>query len=196
MHMTFACRPRVPRGRRPFRAGFSLVELLLVLLVMAVVVMTALPSVSSALRDSRLSAAAAEVVNALEFARMTALTSGRGTRVQIDERDEKIELKQQKIFAALFDGGDQLGADEVEVTGYDLMSYPLERGAEYRFYLGDEDRFSGVDITMSDFSGPDKEVFFDALGTPSKGGSVRLALGGGQVVVKLDELSGTVTVIE
>ena len=54
-------------------------------------------------------------------------------------------------------------------------------------------RFKGVDIAASDFGVP-SPVFFDALGAPSKGGTVTLVFGSQQVLVTLNALSGKVTV--
>jgi hypothetical protein len=75
-----------------------------------------------------------------------------------------------------------------------LMQYPPKKGTDYLIFLGDEDRFKGVDITTSDFNPPADNVIFDTLGTPSKGGTVTLALGGRQMVVTLNALTGKVTV--
>ena len=95
----------------------------------------------------------------------------------------------------MFTGGDTLAAADVESGTYELMQYPLKKGTDYRIYLGDEDRFKGVDITASDFE-PGSAVTFDALGTPSKGGTVTLTLGSRQMVVTLNELTGKVTVTD
>jgi len=64
--------------------GYTLVELLIVVLMLGIMVMAAAPGLNSGLNDARLSGAAEEVVTALEFAQMTAATSGSRTRVTID----------------------------------------------------------------------------------------------------------------
>ena len=71
-------------------AGFTFVEILIVLLIVGVMAMVALPSMNSSVDDSRLSSATREVVAALEFAQLTAMTSGRECRVTIDDVGETI----------------------------------------------------------------------------------------------------------
>jgi hypothetical protein len=155
--------------------------------------MLAWPLLDSAVGDSRLSGAAEEVVNALQYAQLTAMTSGRKTRVVIGPEAERIGIRQYKTPADLFSGGDVLAAGDVESGTYEFMQYPLNKGTDYLIIFTDEDRFRGVDISASDFDNNDP-VFFDSLGSPSKGGSATLTLGGRQMVVTLDALTGKVTV--
>jgi type II secretion system protein H len=178
---------------RPFAAGFTFVELLIVLLLLGITALLAWPTLDSVVGDSRLSGAAEEVVNALQYAQLTAMTSGRKTRVVIGAPEDRIVVRQYKANADLFGGGDELVAGDVESGTYELMQYPLRKGTEYSFKLRDEDRSMGVDISTSDFNLGDP-VYFDSLGAPSKGGSATLALGGRQMVVTLDSLTGKVTV--
>ena len=183
-----ACSPS-----RPCAAGFTFVELLIVLLLLGITALLAWPTLDSAVVDSRLSGAAEEVVNALQYAQLTAMTSGRKTRVVIGAPGDTIVVGQYTAPADLFGGGDELVAGDVENGSYEFMQYPLRKGTEYHFQLRDEDRFMGVDISTSDFNSDDP-VYFDTLGAPSKGGSATLALGGRQMVVTLDALTGKVTV--
>jgi prepilin-type N-terminal cleavage/methylation domain-containing protein len=178
---------------RSFPAGFTFIELLIVLLLLAITAMLAWPTLDSAVGDSRLSGAAEETVNALQYAQLTAMTSGRKTQVVIAAPEDRIAVRPYRAPADLFGGGDELIAGDVESGTYELMQYPLKKGSNYLINLSDEDRFRGVDITTSDFNVGDP-VFFDTLGSPSKGGSATLALGGRQMVVNLDSLTGKVTV--
>jgi type II secretion system protein H len=177
----------------PFQAGFTFVELLIVLLLLGITAMLAWPMLDSAVGESRLSGAAEEIVNALQYAQLTAMTSGRRTRVVIGAPEDRIAVRQYQTNADLFGGGDELVASDVESGTYELMQYPLKKGTEYSFKLSDDDRFIGVDISISDFN-VGNPVYFDSLGAPSKGGSATLALGGRQMVVTLDSLTGKVTV--
>jgi prepilin-type N-terminal cleavage/methylation domain-containing protein len=74
---------------RPY-AGFTFVEVLIVLLIVGLMAMVTIPAMNSSVDDSRLSAATREVVAALEFAQLTAMTSGRECRVTIDDAGETI----------------------------------------------------------------------------------------------------------
>lgn len=176
-------------------AGFTLFEILIVILLLGILTMLGLPTLNSAMVDYRLTAAVEEIVNALQYAQLTTMTSGRKTRVVIGAPQDRIAVRQYKTNADLFGGGDELVAGDVEGGAYELMQYPLKKGTDYVIILPDESRFSGVDITASDFN-VEAPVFFDTLGAPSKGGTVTLALGDRQMVVTLDALTGKVTVSE
>ena len=177
----------------PSSAGFTLVEVVIVTLLLGIIAMLGLPTLNSAMVDSRLSTAVEETVNALQYAQLTSMTSGRETRVVIGAPQNRIAVRQHKTNADLFGGGDELVAGDVESGTYELMQYPLNKGTDYEISLPDESRFRGVDITASDFN-VEAPVFFDTLGAPSKGGTVTLTLGGRQMVVTLDALTGKVTV--
>ena len=173
-------------------SGFTYVELMIVLLLLGIFAMLGSPALNTAMGDARLSGATQEVVNALEFAQLSAI-SGRKTRVVIGENLDLIAVKQFNITADLFGGGDELVDNDVESGTFELMGYPMNKGTDYEIDFPDESRFQGVDITASDFNVGDP-VIFDTLGAPSKGGTVTLALGGRQMVVTLDALTGKVTV--
>ncbi|MBT8405846.1 MAG: prepilin-type N-terminal cleavage/methylation domain-containing protein, partial [Deltaproteobacteria bacterium] len=74
--------------------GFTLLETLIVLLLLGIVAMVSLPSLHGALEDSHLSSATSEVINALEFAQLTAVSSGSKTRVTIDAGTDNILVEQ------------------------------------------------------------------------------------------------------
>jgi type II secretion system protein H len=178
---------------RWWTAGFTLVEIMLVLLIVGIVSMVGWPALNGAMGDARLSGAAQEVVNALEFAQLTAMTSGRKTRVVIGAPQDRIAVRQFNIIGDLFNGGDTLAAADVENGNYDFMGNPMNKGTDYEIKFPDESRFQGVDITASDCD-VGNAVIFDTLGGPSKGGTVSLAFGDQEMVVTLDALSGKVTV--
>jgi len=176
-------------------AGFSFVEVLIVALLLGIVAVIAFPSINNAIDDSRLSAAADEVVTAFEFAQLIAMTRGRITKVVIREPENRIVLNQYETNADLFGGGDELKAEDVENGTYKIIANPMKKGTDYKINLADESRFEGVDITESDFDIGDA-VTFDVLGAPSKGGKVALALARRKVVVTLDSMTGKVSVSE
>jgi len=175
-----------------FSAGFTFIETMIVFLLLGIVTMVAWPTLNGAMNDSRLSGAAEEVVTALEFAQMTAMSSGRQTRVVIGAPADRIAVRRYESPADLFGGGDVLVDTDVETGTYEFMGNPMNKGTDYEIIFPNVSRFQGVDITASDFNVGDP-VFFDTLGNPSKGGSATLALGSRQVVVNLDSLTGKVT---
>lgn len=151
------------------------------------------PQLSSALVEARLSGGAEEIVNALEYAQLSAKTSGRNTKVVIEKSANKIRLRHYKSFADLFSGGDLLPASDIESGSYEMMPHPLNKGFDYLIVFNNENRFSGIDITQTDFDN-DNPVYFDSMGAPSHGGTATLILGARQIVVTLDDLTGKVTI--
>ena len=171
--------------------GFTLLEILIVALIVGIFAMLGWPAFNTAMGASRLSGAAEEVVNALEFAQLRA-TSGQITKVIIRVDQDKITVKQYKAGIDFFGGESELGEAGVEGGTYEIIENPMNKGTDYQIILPDDSRFGGVDITFSDFDAT--PVTFDSLGAPSNGGTVTLALGSRQMVVTLDALSGKVTV--
>lgn len=178
---------------KPTTSGFTFIEALVVFLLLGIITMLVWPTVNGAMNDSRLSEAVQEVVTALEFAQTTAMSAGLRTRVVIGAPQDRISVRYHKSPADLFGGGDRLVDMDVESGTYEFMDNPLNRGTAYEIIFPNINRYRGVDITDSDFNQV-HPVHFDALGSPSKGGSVTLALGQRQMVVSLDSLTGKVTV--
>ena len=173
-------------------AGFTLFEALIVLLLLAILVMLSWPQLSTALVEARLSGAAEEIVNALEYAQLSAKTSGRNTRVAVEAPQDRIAVQHYTSTVDLFNGGDVLAASDIESGTYELMYHPLNKGIDYEIFLSNDIRFGGIDISQSDFD-TGNPVTFNSMGAPSHGGTATLNLGARQIVVTLDELTGKVT---
>jgi Tfp pilus assembly protein FimT len=169
-------------------------EFLIVFLMLSIFLMVAWPAVNSGMTGFRLSAAAEEVVTAMEFAQLTA-ASGSDTQVTIDPGTDRIEVRQFKTGVDLFDGSSQHSASGVEGGGFVYSDNPMNKGTDYLIDISTESRFSGVNITASDFAAG-SEVTFDAVGRPSKGGTVTLVMGDRRMVATLEAISGRVKVSE
>ena len=187
-------RPFIRAMKQWRTAGFTFMEVLIVLLLLSIVVMLGWPALNTGMGDFRLSAAAEEAVTALEFAQLTA-TSGQKIQVTIDSAADKIEVKKYKVSVDLFDGSSQYSEAGVEGGSFIYAGNPMNKGTDYMITLADDSRFRGVIITASDL-GAGNEVTFNSIGTPSKGGTVTLTLGNRQMVVTLDAVSAKVTVSE
>jgi len=173
------------------REGFTLLELLIVGLILGIFTMLGWPVLNSAMGDYRLAAAAEEIVNALECAQLTA-TTGQQTQVTISSTAKRVDVKQFKPIANLLDGSSQYSAADVEGGIFVYLGNPMNKGTDYSITFPNESRFSGVDITASDFGSV--PVTFDSTGTPSKGGTATLTFSGRQKVVTLNALTGRVSV--
>ena len=178
-----------------FSAGFTFVEVLLVAVVLGIVAALSLPRLTSSLNETRLSAAGSEIVTALEFAQLTAATTGRETRVTIDAAGDTILVEQLTFSQDILTGGAILAEATVENGSLAPMQYPLKRGTDYNISLANESRFDGVDITVSTFD-TKNWVIYDTRGTPSSGGTVTLACGSREAKVALDPLTGKVTLLD
>ena len=173
--------------------GFTLVDLLAVVLILGIIGTIGLPSINAALEDYRLSGAIEEIVTALEYARAVAINSGSETRVTIDNTADTVLVEKFVITANLLGIETTLPEADVEGGSYTVMELPMNRGTDYYISFSDDERFDGVDITSSSF-GAGNLVIFSALGTPSDGGTVTLTSTNRQAVITVDTLTGRVTV--
>jgi hypothetical protein len=157
--------------------------------------MGTIPALAQLLRDTRLNSATREVVNALEYARLNAMTTGKKTRAVIGAPDNRIALNQYVTIADLFNGGNVLPATVVETSSLQPVMHPLEKGEPYEIRFDDENRFNGVGISASDFDLADP-VVFDSRGIPSKGGAVTVSQDERNLIVTLEAANGRVSVTE
>ena len=175
-----------------FPKGFTLVEILIVLLILGIIASQALPTIQSGLEVSKISEAASEVVVAIQYAQLSAMTSGAESRVTIDDTADTILLERFNITGDIFSGATEIPENDVDSGAFANMAHPFNRGADYSIDFADEDRFDGVDITAVDFGG-NNFVTFDALGLPSDAGTVTLSLGSSQRTLTVDASSGSIT---
>jgi Tfp pilus assembly protein FimT len=167
-------------------------EALIILCILGIVATLAVPSLQSGLRESKLGGAAEETMLALEYAQLQAMMTGEEIRVTVDDAADTVLVEQFEIQGDLFGGGNQLSEADVETGSFVTMPHPSSKGKDYLIVLADEDRFQGVDIVNATF-GADNFVTYGALGVPSDGGSVTLALGSKQIVLTVNSSTGKVT---
>ena len=180
------------KGRIGGKGGFTLVELLMVVIILGIVAMAGMPTLVSGLEGYKLSAAVTEIVTAIEYAQLTAMTAGGRTRITLDASANTIKVEKSKPGSSLLGSETELDEADVEGVSYVNMGNPINKGKDYLISLASEDRLSGVDIATSVF-GAGNFIIFDALGAPSNGGAVTLSLGSRQATVSVDSLTGKVT---
>lgn len=173
--------------------GFSLVELLTVVALMGMIAMLAYPKMIVTMEDTRLNAAAGDITTALAYARLKAANAGLPTRVDINVGTDRVDLERFQLPQEISDDVPSLNETMVEGGTYEVMDHPFNPGVPYHLSLGGDGLFGGIDITHATF-GAGSRITFDALGAPSDGGTVTLALGGHQRVIHVDALTGKVTV--
>lgn len=170
----------------------TLIEVVIVVFVAGIVAALAAPLVASAITDAQLYGAASEVVTALEFAQLSALSTGRACRVTVDTAADSLTVAQLEYSADFMGADTELPEADVEAESYVTMEHPVKGASAYVVSFAAEGRFGASDITAAAF-GAGNSVEFDALGAPSSGGAVTVVCKNMQATITLDAVSGKVT---
>ncbi len=161
-------RSRFSAGR--LGCGFTIIEILIVVVILAIAALTAIPMMSSA-GSVQVRSVANMMAADLEYAKSLAITKGQNYRVVFDTSSESYQIK------------DQSGT---------TISHPVKKGFNYAIDLQAEG-LGRVDITGADFSGA-QQVEFDYLGSPDSGGSVTIEGGGVTATISVEAVTGFITV--
>jgi len=174
-----------------------LLELVIVVLVISIAATAAIPNLTASERDAILYAACNEVMTALEYAQMNAMTGGQLFRVTIDATADTLLVEQSvcKKVSEVLDTGNSTVSDS-HIENQSMWQYNTVKRTkgldDYTVNFASATAFSGVNITAVSFGGTNA-VVFDGHGKPSAGGTVTLSYGGRQAVVSLDAATGKVT---
>ncbi len=146
--------------------GFSLVELVCVVVIIGILSVIAVPRFSNSIALQRVDAAARRVQVDLALAR----------------RQAKISTTSQTV------------AFDTETNSYRLvgMMDPDHPAAEYKVSLSEEPY--STTIVSADFGG-DAEIIFDGWGAPDSGGSVLVQVGSHQKTINVDPNTGQASVL-
>jgi len=161
------------------RSGFTLVELIMVILILSIAAAMVLPMASSA-GSVQLRAAANMVAADLEYAKSMAISRGQAYSILFDKNNETYRVQDH---------------NEVDIL------HPVKKGLPYLVDFPHEGRLSRVTIDNAVFNGTSR-VAFDYLGTPyddngaslNAAGSVILKAGGDTMTVKVEPVTGFITV--
>jgi prepilin-type N-terminal cleavage/methylation domain-containing protein len=159
-------------------AGFTLVEILIVILVLAIAAAIVIPNIGSA-NDSQATAAAAILQSDLEVARSMAMTTQAPHSVVFSSDRQSYKV------VANYGGG--------AYTAATAISDPVKKGKLYEIRLSGLNGMSHVSVTSANFGGQ-PYVTFLSLGQPNAGGSVVLQVGGITMTVAVEGLTGIVSV--
>ena len=151
--------------------GFTLVELIIVVMILSIAALMAVPMVSNA-ADIQVRSAANRIAADLDYAKNLAITHQSHYSVIFDESGESYEIH------------DENGIIENPLTGSDFV---VDFSAD--------GRLSRVNIDTAIFD-PDSSdtITFDYLGSPYSGTDTSTPLNSGQITLQADNFSLTVDV--
>lgn len=141
--------------------GFSLVELIAVIVIVATLAVISVPRFSNSLALQRVEAAARRIIVDLAFAQRHAKSSNVAQTVRFDPV-----------------------SGEYSLVG---MPHPDHPSLEYKVFLKEEPY--GVVLVSADF-GSEQEIIFDIYGMPDSGGSVVIRVGSQLRTIVVDADSG------
>ena len=158
---------------RGISGGFTLVELLIVIVIIAIAALTAIPMMSSA-ASVQIRSAANMIAADLEYAKSMAISRGQNYSVVFDKDTESYRIE------------DQSGT---------VIQHPVKKGFPYEITFSTDGRLNKVDIVDVDFDpGSDNTITFDYLGSPYSGTGTTSPLNSGVISLQAGGTTTTVTV--
>jgi len=164
----------VCEGIKKISAGFTMVEMMLVLLLLGIVAAVAVPAMNSSLDEMKLDAAAREVVSAIQYCQSQAIKTGSDTyKVAFNESTDEFMCKEDNSIVAL---------------------HPLDK-KPYKIQFNLEGHLQGVDIVSASFgSSNGLAVKFNSLGETDDAGAAVLGYAGFQKTINVTAPIGKITV--
>jgi prepilin-type N-terminal cleavage/methylation domain-containing protein len=150
--------------------GFTVIELLIVVVILAIAALTAIPMMSSA-SSMQIRSATNLVMADLEYAKSMAITRGQNYSVVFDPSADSYQIKDQ---------------DD------NVISHPVKKGFDYIVSFPNDSRLNRVDVTNVDFN-TTQRVQFDCLGSPDNGGTVSLQAGNTTATITVEPVTGYIS---
>jgi prepilin-type N-terminal cleavage/methylation domain-containing protein len=158
-------------GVRDKSGGFTVVELLIVVVIIAIAAMLAVPMITSA-AGIQVRSAANMVAADLEYAKSIAISRGQDFSVVFDKVNESYSIEDQ---------------------GGGVIPHPVKKGFDYLIDFRRDSRLDKVDIADVDFNSTSR-VTFDCLGSPDSGGIITLQAGGTVMTVSVEPVTGFILI--
>jgi prepilin-type N-terminal cleavage/methylation domain-containing protein len=167
--------------RHAMLRGFTLIEVMLVVVILAIAAMMAIPfAVSGA--STQLKSAATIIASDLEYAKSMAISRGQNYSVVFDPGAESYQIE--------------------DVNGV-VIDHPVKKGFPYTVSFAADSRFDRVDISSAVFDAQ-STVSFDYLGSPYSGsgagasplnsGIITLSAAGTTMTVNVEPVTGYITI--
>ncbi|MCA9771306.1 MAG: prepilin-type N-terminal cleavage/methylation domain-containing protein [Myxococcales bacterium] len=158
-------------ARRRRRAGFTLVEMVVVVAVVAIMATTAIPQLGTLMDERTLEGAALEVRAMMLYARARSI-GGMPHGFQTDVPLQWVAVN--------------------DIEAGDVAVNPVDKVSPWKWAFGNAgEKYEDVAIVSSDFDGADGATF-DVLGKPSVAGTVVLGLGDLTRTIRLKAMTGEV----
>ena len=177
MHMRcsaqFDRRVTRPAAPRPSRPAFTLIEILVVVAIIGIAGAVVVPQILQS-GTMQIQAASRMVIADLLYAQNDAIAHQTTRTVTYNAATNSYQI--------------------TDANGTVLaVSWKNDAAANYVVNFSQDSRFSGVTLSSPSFNGT-SAITFDALGTPSSGGSVDLVTGSTRYRVSVGAFTGRVTV--
>ena len=158
--------------------GFTVVELLIVVVIIAIAALLAVPMITSA-AGIQVRSAANMVAADLEYAKSMAISRGQDFSVVFDEAEDSYRIENR-------DG---------------VIEHPVKKGFDYLIDFRRDSRLDKVDIADVDFNSTG-QVKFDCLGSPYDGGGnalnssgvITLQAGGTTMKITVEPVTGFISI--
>ncbi len=158
-------------GVRDKSGGFTVIELLIVVVIIAIAALLAVPMITSA-AGIQVRSAANMVAADLEYAKSMAISRGQDFSVVFDEAGDSYRIKNQDV---------------------DPIPHPVKKGFDYLIDFRGDSRLDKVDIADVDFNSTGL-VTFDCLGSPDSGGIITLQAGGTTMRISVEPVTGFISI--
>ena len=158
--------------------GFTLIELIIVVVILSIAALTAIPMMSSA-ASMQIRSATNMIAADLEYAKSMAISRAQNFSVVFNAGAESYQIE------------DQYG---------NVLPHPVKKGFDYVIDFQNDSRLDKVDIVSVNFDATSK-VTFDYLGSPYNGndnplnnGVISLQAGGTTITVNVEPVTGYVSI--
>jgi prepilin-type N-terminal cleavage/methylation domain-containing protein len=168
------CEQDAESGTHTSRRGFTLVEVIIVVVILSIAAMMAIPMMSSA-GSVQIRSAADAIAADLEYAKSMAISRQRKYSVVFDIDNESYWIQDD--------------------TSPDPIKHPVKRGFDYVIDFKKDNRMNKVDIYSVNFDSTTAIKFtFDYLGSPDDGGNITLRADGATVIITVEPVTGFISI--
>lgn len=155
-------------------SGFTLIEIIIVVVILSIAALAAIPLMSSA-SDVQIRSASNVIAADLEYAKSMAISRGQNYSVVFDTINNTYGIYKE-------------GESEP-------IKHPVKKGFDYVMNFSNDSRLDKVVITSVSFT--DGKVTFDCLGSPtpdSNGGTITINANGNTATITVEPVTGYISI--